>query len=175
VVEGIIKSHHGAIDAKSEVGRGSLFQLYFPVTVTLAMEETPTRGAPGKNAHVFYVDDDEELSILVSRALRRMGYRVTAHSNSKKALEDFRTRPDAFDLVVTDISMPGLSGPDLVQEVRMLRPNIFTIMFSGYVRPEDHEAAERLKVNKLLYKPGSIAELSQALSEEFTTHSGRKP
>jgi PAS domain S-box-containing protein len=167
VVDGIVKGHNGAIDVESELGRGTTFRLYFPVTTVETAKKSQARTVYGGDSRVLYVDDEEALTLLVPRALSRIGYRVTAYSDPLAALRDFRSHPDAFDLIVTDIAMPDLSGPELAKEIRHLRPDIPIVMLTGYIGPEDREMMERLHVNKLLYKPTSVADLSQTLSQEL--------
>ncbi len=175
VVEGIIKGHNGAIEVKSELGKGTVFTLYFPATVVATVQESAVELIKGNGERVLYVDDDEALTFLAARALSRMGYRVSPFSSPLAALKEFQSRPNEFDLVVTDSAMPGLSGQELVTELRRIRPEIPIVMLSGYIRPEDSDIASRLRINKLLYKPNTIAELGQILSRLISeTHGGSR-
>jgi PAS domain S-box-containing protein len=167
VVHGIVKSHQGGLDVQSELGRGTTFSLYFPALAIEESEPAVAVPATGQGERVMYVDDEEALTFLVTRALSRMGYRVTGHSNSMAALQDFRSRPTEFDIVVTDISMPDLSGPELARELRLVRPDVPIVMTSGYIRPEDIEAAAQLRINQLVYKPSTVTELGQILSQQI--------
>jgi PAS domain S-box-containing protein len=178
VVHGIIKSHRGAISVYSEPGRGTTFHLYFPATgeaVTRTAE--PIREAqPGRSEHVLYVDDDEALVILVTRMLERLGYRVTGYTDAARALEQFRLSPRDFDAVVTDLSMPGMSGFDLAAEVLATRTDTPIVMTSGFVRPEDQERALRMGMRDLILKPDTIEQLGRALDQVFLqARSAAKP
>lgn len=167
VVHGIVQSHHGAIDLRSRVGEGTTVSIYLPA-MGRQVEAAATRvPAKGHGERVMYVDDEEALVFLVDRALTKMGYKVSGFSDPTGALAAFRARSADFDVVVTDVSMPGLSGPDLAVELRRVRTDVPIIMTSGYIRTEDVEAAERLGINQLVYKANTIEELGQALAKEI--------
>jgi CheY-like chemotaxis protein len=160
-----MQSHQGDVMVRSELGRGTTFDLYFPAAEALAepIGKTPAPRQLGRGKHILYVDDEEALVFLASRLLPRSGYRVTGHSDSLQALSDFRSRASEFDAVVTDISMPGLSGPELVRELWQTRPDLPVVMTSGYIRSEDVECARRLGVGDLILKPDTIDELTEVL------------
>jgi len=100
---------------------------------------------------------------LAKRVLERMGYRVTEFTAASQALEAFRSSPDDFDAVVTDLAMPEMPGHELVRELLRIRPDVPIIMTSGYIRPADSELARRLGVRDLILKPNDVEELAQAL------------
>jgi CheY-like chemotaxis protein len=167
VVHGIVQNHRGGVDIRSRVNEGTTVTVYLPTTLAQTTEPAATSVTQGHGEHVMYVDDEEALVFLVERALRKMGYKVSGFADPAAALNAFRARPQDFDVIVTDISMPGLSGPDLASEARRIRAGIPIIMTSGYIRPEDNEIAERLHVNQLVYKANTIEELGQALAKEI--------
>lgn len=167
VVHGIVESHGGAVGIESELGVGTTVRIYIPATdASVAVTETRLP-QHGHGERVMYVDDEEALVFLMERALSRMGYRITSHSNPEQALADFRQRANDFDVVVTDLAMPGMSGAELAAELRKARANIPIIMTSGYIRPEDIEMAERLRINQLVYKSSTIDRLCEALTTEI--------
>ncbi len=170
VVHGIMQSHHGSVTLESAPERGTTFRLYFPAAAARAEEPVEARPEPPRSAghHILYVDDEEALVFLATRMLPRSGYRVTAYSDALRALSDFRARANDFDAVVTDISMPGLSGPDLVRELWAIRPDVPVLMTSGCISAEDVECARRLGVGDLLLKPNSIDELTHALHKRLS-------
>jgi PAS domain S-box-containing protein len=170
VVHGIIQSHGGAISARSAVGKGTSFELYLPAVELPAEAAVAPRAQPsaGAGEHILYVDDDQALVFLAQRLLPRKGYRVTAYTDAAHALSELRARPGEFDAVVTDISMPGMSGADLVRELRQLQPELPIVMTSGYIRPEDLETAQRLGVGDLILKPDSVDELVRVLHQKFS-------
>lgn len=116
---------------------------------------------------MLYVDDDEALVRLAQRLLGRMGYEVTGMTIAERALQEFRQRPNDFGLVVTDLSMAGMSGFELADELLKVRSDMPVIITTGYVRPEDEQRAQRAGIVRILPKPGSMQELSQAIDTIF--------
>jgi PAS domain S-box-containing protein len=172
VVHGIMKNHGGAVTAYSEVGKGTIFHLYFPAAEHAAEASGGRPPAPsevplGNGERILYVDDEEDVVLVTKRRLERMGYVVTGCSDPCQALERFRARPLDFDALITDVSMPRLPGAELALAVQQIRPDVPVIMASGYLRPEDFEAATRLGVRELISKPYDLAELGRALHRIF--------
>jgi PAS domain S-box-containing protein len=170
VVHGIMKSHSGTIHARSEPGSGTTFDLYFPLSTS--EETSPHSGTftgtlGGK--HIFYVDDDEDLLLLTGLMLRRLGYHVTTFSQAQKMLEALKSPETQVDAVVSDVSMPGMTGPKLIHEVRRLRPNLPAVLVSGYARPEDLEAARELGITQVLSKPNTVEAFAEFLSDLFSS------
>lgn len=170
VVHGIMQAHEGAISIDSEPGKGSTFCLFFPVArdVEAADSVAAAPARRGRGQHILYVDDEEALVFLAQRSLQRFGYKVTVSTDPLEALEIFRTRPAEFDSVVTDLSMPGMSGPDLARELLKIRPDLPIVLTSGYVRPEDVQTAQRLGIRDVMRKPNSIDELARVLDNILT-------
>jgi PAS domain S-box-containing protein len=147
VVHGIVATHHGAITVVSTPLEGSRFDLYFPLLA--APEPAPADPAhPAEAPHrpgrrLVYVDDDPVMVAMVQGLLERSGYRVTCFESPLDAMAELRARPDAFDLVVTDHNMPGLSGLEVSAELARLRPALPVVITSGYVSEELLAAAAR--------------------------------
>ncbi len=175
VVHGIMKSHDGAISVESWVGKGTAFHLYLPASNVPAGDTRPTRPdpEPGSGEHILLVDDEENLVVLMSQFLERMGYRVTGFTDPTRALDAFQSDPDGYDVVVTDVSMPEMSGPDLARHILLIRPAIPVVMTSGYVQPDDQAAVQRLGVRKLLLKPNAIHELGATISRLLSEANAR--
>ena len=165
VVHGIMKSHDAAITVESRPGLGTTFQLYFPVADTTVTEPAPptAENIRGHGEHVLCVDDEEAILYVATLILQGLGYRVTSSTDAVQALEDFRSRPCEFAAVVTDLSMPGLSGHDLARQIRELRPDIPLVLTAGYVGPAEAEAVQRLGVGDVILKPNLVADLGPAL------------
>ena len=128
----------------------------------------PLAAAParqGHGQHILYVDDEEALVFLAQRSLQRLGYRVTVSTDPLQALEIFRAGPAQFDCVVTDLSMPGMSGPDLARELLKIRPDLPIVLTSGHVRPQDVQTAQRIGIRDVMRKPGTIDELARVLDD----------
>ncbi len=169
VVHGIMKSHDGSINVYSIPGQGTTFNLYFPRLNTGVVDAEPTPRAPeyGAGQHVLYVDDEAPLVYLAQRMLERLKYAVTGFSNPTEALQVFQSRPDDFDVVVTDLSMPSLSGFDLARQILAIRPEMPIVMTTGYLRPQDQQAAAILGLRALILKPNTAEELGQVLAQIF--------
>jgi CheY-like chemotaxis protein/anti-sigma regulatory factor (Ser/Thr protein kinase) len=169
VVHGIMRGHNGAVTVYSQPGKGTTFHLYFPAaTAQMRVDQTEQREvARVRTERVLYVDDEASLVLLARRALERLGYQVTGHHDPAQALHDFNARPEAFDVVVTDLSMPGMSGFELARGVLAARPDIPLLMTSGYVRPQDEEAAHNIGVRAVILKPNTVDDLGKMLDRLF--------
>jgi signal transduction histidine kinase/ActR/RegA family two-component response regulator len=164
IVYGIMKEHLGEVTIASELGKGTIVDLYFPVSQG-ALVEAPAPPPPisGQREHILYVDDEEPLVFLVSRLLTRMGYQVTGLTDPREALRLLGQRPSDFQVLVTDLSMPRMSGIDLAYEAMKICPQISVIVTTGYIRPQDEEEARRIGVGDLILKPDAVEELGSAL------------
>ena len=176
VVHGIVRAHEGAISVETEPGAGTTFSLYFPAAPTAAAadSETAPPASRGRGQRILYVDDEDALVFLAERALQRFGYKVTGHVDPKAALEAFRAQPTDFDFVVTDLSMPGMSGADLARELLRIRPDIPIVLASGYVRPEDVESARKHGVRDVILKPNSIDDLARVIDKTLSDEEARR-
>ncbi len=165
VVHGIVKSHAAAITAESQVGLGTVFRLYFPAAASTAAPAAAAtaRDLRGRGEHVLYVDDEEAIVYVVTLTLQELGYRVTGATDARQALGDVRARPNELDALVTDLSMPGLTGIELARQVREIRPGIPIVLTSGYLRPEDAEAVRRVGDVEVILKPNLVADLGPTL------------
>jgi PAS domain S-box-containing protein len=165
VVYGIVTRYGGAVTVYSEVGKGTVFHVYLPRTESEKAAAPAIVGSlqQGRGERVLYIDDDEALVFMMSRMLKRLNYNITAYSNPVEALETFRADPDAYDIVITDMSMPELSGPEMVRGIQELRPELPVIMVTGYIRPADLEQARHLGIRELVLKPNTVDEMSEVL------------
>ena len=165
VVHGLVKDHGGAITIESEVGKGSTFRVHFPAARAAMVDPPPGADGPvrGNGQHVMYIDDEAALASAMKRALQLLGYRCTTYCNAEMALEAFRTNPDQFDAVISDMTMPLLSGFDVANGLQAIRPDIPIALTSG--RPS--QASDRLAsfpgIKAWILKPSTIQELGQAL------------
>jgi CheY-like chemotaxis protein len=173
VVHGIMTNHGGAIRVYSEPGRGTAFHLYFPAAGrAVESAQKPVRETErARHEHILYVDDEEALVFLGKRMLERLGYRVTGHTDATVALEEFQAKPGDFDVVVTDLSMPKMSGFALARELQAIRPDVPIVLTSGYVRPEDQEKALGMGLRDLILKPSTIEQLGRTLDQLFRAES----
>jgi nitrogen-specific signal transduction histidine kinase/CheY-like chemotaxis protein len=170
VVHGIVRAHSGAVTAYSQPGKGTTFRIYLPAASADVehREASPQTPAAGSGEHVMYIDDEESLVFLGQRVLERMGYKVSGFSDPLQALQAFTQTPQSFDVVVTDLSMPGMSGFNLARALLQLRPDVPIVLTTGYVRPEDKETARNSGIRELILKPNTVEELGRALDKLFT-------
>jgi PAS domain S-box-containing protein len=169
IVHGIMQSCGGAVRVESEVGVGTAFHLYFP-TVMSAEARDPTGrhlALPGGGQHILLIDDEDSLVRLGTILLTKQGYRVTGCTDPQSAIQQFRREPESFHAVVTDLSMPGMSGFDCAQELLATRPDIPIVLTSGYVRPEDEATAKRVGIRAVVTKPSALDQLPQILAQVF--------
>jgi PAS domain S-box-containing protein len=170
IVEVVVRSHKGAIRVKSKPGVGTTFDLYFPCatgSVERAPEEArqPQRGG---SQRILYLDDEEPLMFLARRSLALLGYEVKGCTRPEEALEAFNADPAAFDLLVTDLNMPGISGLDVARECLKVRKDLPVMLASGYVTEELREKARALGIREIIYKPDLVEDLAQAIHRSLS-------
>ena len=166
-VHGIVRSHNGAISVYSEPGRGTTINVYLPHVVRQADQKVPDERAEteGAGEHILFVDDEEVLVRLAKQLLERMGYRVTACNSSAAALDVFRSDPNAFDVIVSDQTMPGITGQQLATKVRKIRGDIPIIIATGFSEMLTPERCKAAGIHTVLNKPIISRDLSQAVRE----------
>ena len=173
VVHGIVESWGGAIGVSSEVGKGTTFEVYLPASAaTATVESEPTLAHRGSE-RVLFVDDESDLTEVARRGLSRFGYEVTVFNDPRRALEAFRARPGDFDIVVTDMTMPGITGDVLATEVRRLRPEIPVVLVSGFSDRFTAEQAKTAGFDGFVDKPLRPTSLAQLIRKLCGVHTSR--
>ena len=165
VVHGIVKSLNGAVTVESQPGKGSVFTVYLPI-VARESERTvqeATLPLPGGRERILFVDDEAPIAEMNCAILQRLGYDVTALSSSTEAFEVFASRPEAFDLVITDQTMPDLTGAELAKRIRSIRRETPVILVTGFSETMDAERARKIGIHQLLMKPIIKQELAEAI------------
>ncbi|MDA3786139.1 MAG: response regulator, partial [Deltaproteobacteria bacterium] len=168
LVHGIMKAYGGYIKVESEPGKGSSFRLYFPMAEKEPMPgETELKEMlPRGNMERILVVDDEPVIMEMERILLEgLGYTVTGFCAPEEAVQAFRTRPDDFDLIITDMAMPGMSGLELTKEMKALRPEIPIILSTGFSEWINEENAKKQGICKYLMKPTLTKDLAVAVRE----------
>jgi PAS domain S-box-containing protein len=154
VVHGIVKGHNGLITVESELEKGTTFSMFFPVVEKEAVVETePDEDLPAGNERILFVDDEESIAKLGHRRLERLGYKLESTTSPIKALALFRSQPDQFDLIITDLTMPKMTGDKLVKEILNIRSDIPIILCTGFSEKIDEKKAKEIGAADYIEKP----------------------
>jgi CheY-like chemotaxis protein len=155
VVHGIITSLHGDITCYSELNKGTTFRIYLPVvaSATETIQKKTTELLPTGNERILLVDDDISISMLITKILERLGYKVTALTSSKDALQKFQQESNNFDLVITDMTMPDMTGAELSRQILTIRPDMKIILCSGFSDLINEDKARAIGIHDYVMKP----------------------
>ena len=170
VVHGIVQTHEGAVVVSSEPGSGTVFDLYFPARPDAQVQPVPLSkdpSPPGKGQHILVVDDEPSLTRVTAKSLVRLGYRSTEVHSGADALESVRRQPGQFDLVITDLTMPEMSGIALARTLHASHPNLPVILASGFDVERTSETDYPPNIRARLQKPYSAEVLAEALHGVF--------
>jgi len=155
VVYGIVKEYGGEIEVETQIGSGTIFSVYLPL-----MSQSENQGAAEikteikmGHEHILLVDDDAAVANLEQQILERLGYQITMRTGSLDAVEVFRSNPDAFDIVITDMTMPNMTGDQLAEEILSIKPDIPIVICTGFSERINKEQAEAIGVKGFLMKP----------------------
>jgi PAS domain S-box-containing protein len=163
-VHGIVKSHGGGVIVESQIGQGTTFEVYLPLTSEMeGKEQTGTYPLRGGSERILLVDDEPDILEVETEMLKRLGYQLKTAGNASEALKLFTKQPDQFDLVITDMTMPGMSGDKLAGEVQKMRSGIPIILCTGYSEVISNEKAQSLGISGFLMKPVLLSDISKMI------------
>jgi CheY-like chemotaxis protein len=164
VVHGIVTQHGGVISVQSVLGQGASFQVYLPVReAEPLLASPPTVSLSAGQERILFIDDEPALVSMGKAILAHLGYDVVTETSSREALVLFTRQPDCFDLVITDMTMPGMTGERLARELRRIRPDIPIILCSGFGHYLNEAEAEAIGICAFLMKPYMLQDLAETV------------
>lgn len=166
VVHGIVESNGGMITVSSELGKGSLFTIYLPVIQEVQrFHPDEAEKIPTGTERILFIDDELPIAELGKKLLEQLGYSVTTRTGSAEALEFFKVNPQEFDLIITDMTMPNLTGDKLAVELMKVRPDIPVILCTGYNKWISNELASSIGIRAFVYKPIITADMARIVRD----------
>lgn len=159
VVHGIVESHNGHITVNSASGQGTTFDIYLPLVEQEADDftlDTRQRPVVGGNERLIIVDDEEKIATMATKLLSQYGYQVVSFNNAQQALQEFRKAPDSFDMVITDMTMPYMTGTDLAQHLLEIKPSLPVVLCTGHSDIVNRDKALAMGISEYCEKPVSL-------------------
>lgn len=170
VAHGAIQGHRGTITVYSRPGHGTAFSIYLPLSADAVRPPAELPASPrGDGTRLLFVDDEAPILSAIGRLLEHLGYHVTPCESADEAWRRFSAHPDHFDIVVSDLAMPNVTGLELARRVRERRRDLPFVLTSGFVTPDEQLIAQNLGIHRILEKPLTEAALAQTL------HAARQP
>jgi PAS domain S-box-containing protein len=173
VVYGIVKKENGEIVVKSEAGKGSRFDVYWPCyqkEEDTAPDRDEGSSLPTGQEHLLLVDDEASLVAFIERMLKRLGYHVTTYTSSFDAMTAFQEHPQDFDLVLTDMTMPHMTGAQIARKVKAIRPEVPVLLMTGFSSKIKRDGKESFAIDDVLYKPILKPDLAKAIRRLLDRH-----
>ncbi len=169
VVHGIVESHHGALEVQSTFGQGTCFSIYLPVfgepDQQMSFLDDTSELPKGRGERILVVDDEEEIQRVLSMILREAGYEVDLCGNGDEALQALVDQPDRYQLLLSDMTMPGMTGKELAKEVTKQFPQIPVVICTGYSSQLSAQEAKSIGVRAYLEKPLVMSELLMTIRQ----------
>jgi PAS domain S-box-containing protein len=166
VVHGIVKSHKGAIFVKSQVGKGTQFDIYLPLTMHQSVEiQKPVNTVKGGSESIMIVDDQDDVLEVETQILKALGYTVKSMNSAQEALNHFAKHSNQYDLVITDMTMPEMTGDRLAEQLRLIRPDILVVLATGFSDLISKEKAKSIGINGFLTKPVKVTDMANMIRQ----------
>lgn len=166
VVRGIVKNHNGVITVVSQLGEGSTFTVYFPISKEQPAKEVKSYSRiPRGEESIIFVDDEEYIAAMFGESLKRLGYKVETKTNPIEVIEMFESNPDHFDLIISDMTMPQMSGVTLSERLKAVRSDIPVIICTGHSSLIDEEKAKTLGIEGFILKPVLLQDIARAIRD----------
>ncbi|GMV92134.1 MAG: hypothetical protein AMXMBFR82_19120 [Candidatus Hydrogenedentota bacterium] len=163
-VHGVVKSHGGALTIYSEVGAGTTVHVYLPQATHKRQAEAETiQDVPSGHERILLLDDEAALVRILERGLRKLGYAITSETNPVDALALFKSDPNAFDIVISDLTMPKMTGMEFAAEIRTIRPDLPVVIASGHADDSLRERIAGIGVSYFLAKPIRVPEVARLI------------
>ena len=173
VVHGIVQDHEGVITVESRVGEGTSFHVYFPEHKTGALEDLAESDdlILGRGQCILVVDDEDMLAQMAAKALAKLGYEADAMTKPSEALDVLRATPEKYDLIITDLTMPGMSGLEFAEDVTQLRPEVPIILMTGFSTNLTETQLTKAGIKEVLLKPVTLKGLSDTIDQLLKKYS----
>ena len=166
LIHGIVKSYGGDITVESKIGRGTVFNVFFPrIKAEVSTTTEPLIQILKGTERILFVDDEKAAVDAFQPILQSLGYKVTARTSSIEALEAFRNKPQGFDLVITDQTMPNMTGDALAKELMTIRPDIPIILCTGFSEKIDERRAKAMGIRAFVMKPIVMRQIANTIRE----------
>jgi signal transduction histidine kinase len=172
VVHGIVNDHDGTMEVVSAPGEGTTFKVYLPCSlesIKITEKKSTHVPLPGGSEHIMVIDDEEQLVTMMSAILQNLGYTVRTYTSAIDAIADFKVNPQGIDLLITDQTMPHLTGIETSRVFLALRPDLPIILYTGFSETVSAREATQAGIQKFLYKPISRSQLATAIREVLET------
>jgi CheY-like chemotaxis protein len=164
VVHGIISNYGGAIVVDSIPGKGSTFIIYLPkYGGEVQKSDKSNKKVLKGDEHILFVDDEPEITFMAKKMLENLGYKVSISSDSLSALDEFKSNPDRYSLLVTDQNMPNISGTELASKMKAIRPDLQVIIITGYSENLSEEILAENGISEVILKPMLLDDFSKVI------------